>query len=548
MSGSTPVDLSNTADSSDTGESLASFHTCLIKFTDSHEFPLSNVEVENKISEIKDWVEKQKESSDEKANRELVQNMGKFDTSTANGIQKMEGGDALGGTLEMVSAYLVFVSEMVGDPIGAAVGAITGTICSIIGAIFAASKPQQLSFIEQVAEVVHKELVEFNSKLQGQKYFGLYRRVSDQTAQLQKMKRGEKLNDDNLWNDYVQFMGELGNRIQSPLPCNNQLYKLSDHLTDDREVADFVTALMTYCTAFGCFCSLLIQAKGTFARLGKEYKKDEEKADRKITSQRKDLKEKLSFLFDDRYLKFLGRLPSEGGKLIKIVAFSRNAEARRIVKMTTSGFCFPEILDYEAVESKAEIVSRQSVKLKLKGHPNIFAFGHLGMQFINETQCPMKVVGYYNSEDLKEFSAILRPRSSLGRWMSRCSRGYVLIYLDGQIHRDDEPYTPDETRIIEFASHEGSFSRGINIQDKTFSEFTKGQDTLDKCNGSKKNIYWKTKGVHYMASAEYQIRYYVCGHPVAGPTIHRRFVFQDFDPFCPGDIDTWPKGEVYNDT
>ena len=216
-----PADHRSTADSlvySDTDESLAKLRLSLSTFASLHEFPLSDVEVKNKIDEMRDWVEKQKKSSDEKAKKELVQNMGKVATSTVNGIQKIEGGDALGGTLEMVSVYLGFAGEMVGGPIGAAVGAIAGTICSIMGAIFAASKPHQPSFIEQVAEVVHKELVEFNSKLQDQKYEGLKLRVSNQSAQLQKMKRGEKLDDSKLWNDYVQFMGELGDRIHSPLP------------------------------------------------------------------------------------------------------------------------------------------------------------------------------------------------------------------------------------------------------------------------------------------------------------------------------------------
>ena len=529
MSGSTPVDLWNTDDSSDTDESLASFHTCLTNFADSHEFPLSNVEVEKKIDEIKDWVEKQKKSSDEKEKKELVQNMGKFATSSLSGIEKMASGDVLGGTLEIISSVMVFTGEVVGGPIGAAVGAITGTICSIIGAIFAASKPQQPSFIEQVAKVVHKEFVQFNSKLQAQKYDGLKRRVSDQTTQLQKMKAGEKLDDPNLWNDYVQFMGELGNRIQSPLP-----YKYETNLIKNPDVADFVRALITYCQAFGCFNMLLITAKGTFKRLGKEYKEADDQADRKITSQRKDLEGKVSFLFDEKYLTFLGRLPSEGGKLTKIVAFSRNSEARSIVKMTTRGFGFPEILNYEALESKAEIVSRQSVKLKIEGHPDIFQYRFANcMQFINETQCPMKVVGCrYISNQEQKASYVLQPGSSLEVGESNL-RGYVLIYLDGRLRPDDEPHGPNETRVIEFAAKTNFFISGTNIQDKTCSEFTKGQDTYDHTSGqNEKRIYWKTNEVHYMASEEVQIG--------KGDRYQRRFLFQDFDPFC--DVVTAAKG------
>ena len=528
MAGSTPADHRSTADSlvySDTDESLAKLRLTLSTFADLHEFPLSDVEVKNKIDEMRDWVEKQKKSSDEKAKKELVQNMGKVATSTVNGIQKIKGGDALGGTLEMVSGYLVFAGEMVGGPIGAAVGAITGTICSIIGAIFAASKPHQPSFIEQVAEVVHKELVQFNSKLQDQKYDGLKRRVSDQSAQLQKMKLGDELDDPNLWNDYVQFMGELGNRIQSPLP-----YKYSDNLTNDTDVADFVRALMTYCKAFSCFNSLLLIAKGTFADLGSEHKEDDEKADRKIDGQKQDLEKKLSFLFGEKYLTFLGRLPSEEGKLTKLVAFSRNAEARLIVKMTTRGFGFPEILDYEAVEKKAEIVSRQSVKLKLENHPIVFPIRSINrrrsvMQFINETQYPMKVIGGTYPESVKQkFTRVLQPRSS-SIWRPNASfGGYVLIYLDGKLRPDDEPDSADKTRVIEFAYK----CLGVYIQDKTCSEFTRGRDTYDKVERRKgpENVYWKTNEVHHMASAIRQTK--IVGRRTI---IYRwRLVFQDFDP------------------
>lgn len=535
-----PADHRSTADSlvySDTDESLAKLRLSLSTFASLHEFPLSDVEVKNKIDEMRDWVEKQKKSSDEKAKKELVQNMGKVATSTVNGIQKIEGGDALGGTLEMVSVYLGFAGEMVGGPIGAAVGAIAGTICSIMGAIFAASKPHQPSFIEQVAEVVHKELVEFNSKLQDQKYEGLKLRVSNQSAQLQKMKRGEKLDDSKLWNDYVQFMGELGDRIHSPLP-----YKYENNLTRDPDVADFVKALMTYCQAFGCFNALLITAKGTFKRLGKEYKEADDQADREITGQRKYLKGTLSFLFDEKYLTFLGRLPPKGGKLTKIVAFSRNAEARRIVIMTTRGFGFPELLDYEAVESKAEIVSRQSVKLKLEKHGTYF-----GTQFINETPYPMKVIGGTAPKGVKtKFTQILQPRSSAVVSPTVDSAGgYVIIYLDGKPSSDNESrdHNVDETRIIEFASYVG-IGWGTNIQDKTCSEFTEGQDTYDKINCEKtKIIYWTAKGVHFLASAELLSRVYYGLHGHSRVHHRWRFVCQDFDPFL--DTFTAPEGQVF---
>ena len=497
---------------------LESLRSSVHEFSDSFHSALSTSDIDKKIDAISNWVKEQKKEADEEARKKIIESMGNVATATISGLEKMESGDVLGGTLEIISSVVALAGEAAGGPVWATVG---GTICSVIGAILASRQPRQPSIIEQVADVVHKELVEFNSKLQDQKCDGLKRRLSDQTAQLQKMKPGEKLDDPNLWNDYVQFMGELGNRIQSPLP-----YKYSDNLTNDTDVADFVRALMTYCKAFSCFNALLLIAKGTFADLGSEHKKDDEKADRKIDGQKQDLEKKLSFLFGEKYLTFLGRLPSEEGKLTKLVAFSRNAEARRIVKMTTRGFGFPEILDYEAVESKAEIVSRQSVTLKLEGHPNIFDFsrinGRIGvMQFINETQYPMKVIGGVK----KKFTQVLQPRSSSDLDISHpCAGGYVLIYLDGKLRPDDEPDSADKTRVIEFAYK----CLGIYIQDKTCSEFTRGRDTYDKVERRKgpENVYWKTNEVHHMASAIRQTK--IVGRRTI---IYRwRLVFQDFDP------------------
>ena len=114
----------STADSlvySDTVKSLASLRLSLSSLAESHEFSLSAAQMEKKISEMSDWVEKQRKGSHEKAKKELVQNMGKIATSTVSGIQKMESGDVLGGTFEMVSSLVMFAGETVGGPLGAAV-------------------------------------------------------------------------------------------------------------------------------------------------------------------------------------------------------------------------------------------------------------------------------------------------------------------------------------------------------------------------------------------------------------------------------------------
>ncbi|KAJ7370806.1 hypothetical protein OS493_029796 [Desmophyllum pertusum] len=268
-----------------------------------------------------------KESAD-KSIKEGIENVGKIATATASAIQKFQSGDAsdiVSGTMEIISSVATFAGAAVGGPVGAAVGAIIGTVCSIIGAVLTANKPKQPSVVEQLANVVHKELVDFNKKLQDQTYNGLIGRVKEQILQLRTMKHGEKLADPNLWTDYVQFMGELSNRFESPLP-----FKYEDNLTKDPDVADFVTAVVTYCKVYNCLMALLVTAKGKFSDLDGErhFRWYMKMVDLKISSQREDAKGKLAFLSDKKYLTFLGRLPSEGGKLTKIVALCRNSQAR----------------------------------------------------------------------------------------------------------------------------------------------------------------------------------------------------------------------------
>ena len=122
---------------------------------------------------------------------------------------------------------------------------------------------------------------------------------------------------------FSQLMGEL----ELPLP-----FKYDKHsLTKDSVVADFVTAVVTYCRAYSCFMALLMAAKGKFSEMGSRHKEDEEAADRKISCQRNDAKKKLGFLSDGRYLTFLGSLPYEGGKLTKILVLSRKLSAKTLV-------------------------------------------------------------------------------------------------------------------------------------------------------------------------------------------------------------------------
>ncbi|KAJ7370808.1 hypothetical protein OS493_029798 [Desmophyllum pertusum] len=211
----------------------------------------------------------------------------------------------------------------------------------------------------------------------------------------------------------------------------------------------------------------------------------------------------------------------------------------------------------DTVESAATKVSRQSVKIKVKGHQihpgnrvrtvaavagitasigdTVYSRAAHLVQFINETDFPMKIasgrVGMMKCN--LEFVHDIEPRSSCWKNVrlafSFSTGGYLIIYLNGILSSDAEP-PAGNARVIEFAM--SSRLRRINMQDKTCHEFTRGQDTYDmmmKCKaGEAKSQYWFDRGMHFMARGEIAQG----GAMVGGRQLIWRFVVQEFDPLA----------------
>ena len=540
----------------------------LSDFSDACQSP-TKLSFDDELDEISNWVEKQQRKEEENDEEQIsIEEVRKVLIATTNGMEKFKSEDSLEATRGVLD-----IISTVGKLVGAGPFVeVTEAIFIIIGPLLTESKPEQPSVVDQLAKVVHDELVHFNKKLQDQKYDGLRRRVSDQKFQLQTMKLGEKLDDPNLWNDYVQFMGELSSRFESPLP-----FEYEDNLTKEPDVADFVKAVVTYCEAYCCFMALLMAAKGKFAGLGSEYKKVEDAVDRKIICQRGDAREKLSFLSELRYLTFLGRLPYEGGKLTKIVVLSRNMRGKSVVEAVRGSLDLQEMQDLATVELAAKKVSRQSLKIRLEGHqtrpgnrvcssPKTEGAGEMVatvvytkksnsepkigratamlanvintkmsylVQFINETDFPMKIVSgsVGESKSNLEFVQDIVPRSSCWKNANLAKSfsigGYLIIYLNGILGSDEEPPRRN-ARIIEFAL--SSTLERINIQDKTFCEFSRGQDTYDTMMKSAElteSLFWFDGGRHFMTRGEIVWG----GRIMTGGTIWR-FVVQEFDPLA----------------
>ena len=372
--------------SPDFEECLDSLRSCMSDFVSDANADLKQ-DIESKLSKLSEtWVTKHNNNSEEKPKEHTLETVGKVlkvVQVTVNSIEKFKSDDPVDtavGVLNIVSS--------IGSVFGGPYGPIITTVCGIIGTILSYGKPKhaQPSVVDQLAKVVHKELVNFNHKLHDQRFQGLKDRVCNQTSQLRTLKSAEKLDDTNLWNDYVQFMGELSNRLESPLLFE---YEKESPLTKDPEVADFVRAVVTYSEAYVCFMALLLVANGRFADLGR--KEDEDAVYRIIKRQEEKAREKLAFLSDEKYLTFLGRLPYEGGKLTKIVVLSRHTSGKRLVEAVIRSLDLPQLPDSATVESVASKVSSQCVKLKLEDHVphspknSVFPQGHQSCCGVNKS-------------------------------------------------------------------------------------------------------------------------------------------------------------------
>jgi len=469
---------------------------------------------EAKLTEINDWVTEQKKKSKKNSEKIPIENVGKALQASINGMKKFKTGS---GKLEVAEGILEIVasmSELTGEP-----HSPLKAVCVIVSAVLTYKRPEQASVVDRLAKVVHEQLVNFNTKLQDHKYNGLKRRLSDQVTQLCTMRSGERLDDPNLWSDFIQFLGELSNRFEAPLPFQYD----KGSLTKDPDLADFVTAVVTYCEAYNCFMALLMVAKGTFEALGQEYKDDQDAVNRRISCQQNDSREKLTFFSDARYLTFLGRMPYEGGKLTKIVALSRNIEGKGLVETVRRSLSLSPMPDSATVESAAAKVAGQSVKLRLQGHhvPPGYGFRWIKeyvlvppfwLQYVNETDFPIKIVSLEKGGRGKlSFIYDVQPHSSRPIGFHRpwefYSCGYIIIFLNGNV------------------SHDFFLELMINIQDNTGNEFTQGETAYNAMKSDEaKTLYWFDRGMHFMARAETLLWPW--------PNNIWRFVIQNFDPLA----------------
>ncbi|XP_068745242.1 uncharacterized protein [Montipora capricornis] len=481
-------------------------------------------EYQQKLDEVSDWVNKQKDKNREscKGNQLKIplEEMKKVLTTAMKSIENFKSKDPLKittGVLDIVSS----LTNLVG--VGKPHWAVIRSLWAVVSWLLTENKPNQPNVVNQLAVVVHSEMLDLNKKLQDQKYNGLKRRVSDQIYQLRRMKPGERLDDPNLWNDYVQFLGEVANIFESPLS-----FKYEHNLTEDRDVANFVTAVVTYSQAHACFMALLFVAKAVYGDFGIVQESEVAAVDRKINCQINDAKEKLSFLSEKKFLTFLGRIG--GGKLTKIVALSRNIRGRSWVETVRQSLGLSPMHDLSVVESSARKVDQQSVKLKSVDICNWFLLRYFGnkfsIQFINNMDFAMKIVSGkvgWSQEDKLKFVQTVQPggRHHLALLSSFSTAGYIILDFEKDVLGSDIGPPREYRRIIEFAVSNVFFNFAISMLDKTDAQFSHGLDALNKGSEDAVTLYFSDGGKYYIAKAEI----FVCW-----PDRIWRFVFQEFDP------------------
>ena len=470
--------------------------------------------------------DKNKESYKGKTHKKPFEEMEKVLKTTINSIEKFKSKDPLQitmGVLDIVSSLANPVD--VGKPYGFVIRSLQASLRWLL----TESKPNEPNVVDQVAKVVHDEMVRFNRRLQDQKYHGLKRRVSDQIFQFRRMQPGEKLDDPYLWNDYVQFLGELASRFESPIP-----FKYDYSLTEDPDVADFVTAVVTYSEAHSCFMALLFVAKAVYADFGITHENDVAAVDRKRECQINDAKEKLSFLSEKKFLTFRGKL--DGGKLTKIVALSRSIRGRRLVENVRHSLGLSPMHQLSTVESSARKVDQLSVKLKSVQICNwsLLRYGGItsSIQFINDVDFPMTIssgeVGWSLGNQLK-FRQTVHPggRHHVNLPSSFSTAGYLILDVNNVLGSNVAVESPREyARFIEFAVSNVFLDTKISMQDKTDAGFSRGLVALNERSEDEVTLLFSEGEKYYIAKAEI----FVCWP-------HRiwRFVVQEFDPEAVGD-------------
>ena len=492
----------------------------------SADFPGFQKELDE-VNTLMGKLEDKKFSSKDKSNEEFYKKMKTLITTTTDNIENFKSNEylkILKGFLEIASSLADLVYP--GQPFSL----IFWSLSKAVGVLITESKPNQPSLLHQLTNVVRSEMIHFNNRLQDQKYNGLQHRSSEQIFQLQQMKKGEKLDDPTLWNDYVQFLGELANRFESPLP-----FKYENKPTEDPNVKDFVTAIVKYSEAHSCFITLLFIAKAKFAELGNAHKVDIATVDRKMIFQIKEAREKLSFLSEKRFLTFLGRI--KGGKLTKIVALSRRIRGKSLVETVRHSLGLSPMPDLSTVESSAKKVSQQAVTLRSAKKCNRFPLTYFAIQystqFINDADIPIKIVSGevgQNRGNQFQFERNLPPRSSHHQktFFGFSTGGYIVLYLNGNMLGSDS----ENTRVIEFAVStifDGkSILNKIGMTDETDAEFLRGQNAYDKRSADNVTLYFSENERYFIAKAEI----FFCW-----PNRTFQFIIQDFDPEAVGDED-----------
>ena len=495
-------------------------------------------EIANDLSEVRKYVGEQKASADTEKRAELISGLGNVVVTSINSLDDLTSNEpkrVLQGSLNIA----ITIASVVGGPYGAAAGAL----CSVLGALVSAGSPKEPDLATKFAGLVRIELQKFHRKLEDEKFAGLQHRVMLMNNSLQHLSKESSESDiDNLI-DHVLYETDL------PSFIGKVAYNITNELTKDsseEDTDDCVRSMVIYCNAQTTLFILLANIMARLKTTGKKTTALQSLFD----GEKKSARDLLKFLSDKVNLGPASHLPTEGGKIYKIMALRRNIPAYEVVESFRASLGLSTMADIDELRKIAYDADLFEVRSVIGSYPSPHEKGdNHYFQFINHTDLPVKIdcgKGGGRVNGLK-FCTDIKKRSSYEHiatkktWnFSTC--GYFIIYLDG-LMRDHSNRFNGSIKVYEFSlSNPVIGARKANILDKSknVSSSIDGSECWNSmtCANFDKPIYFLHAKKHYMLQASLgggsglfnALNLPVIKEAGKNGCFTWRFVLQDFDP------------------
>ena len=466
---------------------------------------------------IRDYVKEQQLKSKDKEFGDNINAVGQIVKTLLCSMKDFNSGEPL----RVINGSLAIVGNIV-EIVGGPFGAIISSFCSVMGAIISLSTPEQPDMATKFVDLVHSELNIFNQKLQNMQLGGLRMRVANMTERLSSLKKEATLHllDEDLFTiSFPQFIGEVSYNIQKGLTQDS---KQSD-------CDDCVYSMVAYCNAQISFFLLLGNLISRFTKIGA----DPSDYQSLYKSQVQHAIETLGFLSQENSLTFLGTL--DEGKRFMILHLRGNVNAYNSVEVFREFLGLTKMQDLKYLQDEGINLPGPRFRTEDHAKKHFWSLRHW-FQFINETDFEVKIImpGVGGIVSNLKFVTNVKPRNSYNRRASIITRyfsagGYFIIYQDGQIATNDDPFPNNGN----FKVYEFSLSCPLKGLNKI--KFIDRSDNILKANGINcwnamdsgelpQPHYWSFRNKHYVVGAMYSCI------PTAFDALTYQFILEDYNP------------------